>query len=62
MTAAAFKRAIERALSPKTGSYARALMGDIVGAGPDSAGGPTLTGVTARGDTLAIRLRDRRRT
>ncbi len=38
VTAASFKRAIERALSPKTGSYARELMGDFAGVGPYIAG------------------------
>jgi peptide/nickel transport system substrate-binding protein len=57
VTAASFQRAIERALSPRTGSFARELMGDIAGAGPYIAGRTrTLRGVTARGDTLTIRL------
>jgi YVTN family beta-propeller protein len=57
VTAAAFERAIERVLSPKMGSYARALVDDIVGAAPYKAGrSRDLTGVIARGDRLIVKL------
>ena len=57
VTAAAFERAIERALSPQLGSFGGSLIQDIVGA-PDVAAGRSrsVAGVTARGDTLTVRL------
>jgi YVTN family beta-propeller protein len=57
VTAAAFERAIERALSPRVGSFAGTLVGDIAGAGEVAAGRrTTVTGVTVRGNTLVVRL------
>jgi ABC-type oligopeptide transport system substrate-binding subunit len=57
VTAAAFRRAIERALDPRTNSYARALVSDIVGLRAYQAGRTRhIAGVVARGDTLTIRL------
>jgi peptide/nickel transport system substrate-binding protein len=57
VTAHAFRRAIERALHPRTESYAAVIMSDIAGARAYSAGRATrLAGVTSRGDTLTIRL------
>src|SRR6201999_305116 len=57
VTAAAFRRAIVRALDPRMRSYAATFMGDVVGAKAFIAGhARRLTGVTAHGDTLVIRL------
>lgn len=57
VTAAAFQRAIERALSPKTRSFAATFMGDIVGARAYISGRTTrLAGVTATADRLVIHL------
>jgi YVTN family beta-propeller protein len=57
VTAAAFARAIERALSPGLGSYGGALVDDIVGARKYNAGKARhLAGVTAGADTLTVRL------
>ena len=57
VTADAFERTIERALSPKMGSFAGALMGDIVGADDYVAGrARRIAGLSARGMTLVIRL------
>jgi YVTN family beta-propeller protein len=57
VTAHAFRRAIERALHPKTGSYAAVLMSDVAGFRAYHAGrAKRLAGVAARGDTLTIRL------
>ena len=58
---ARFRRAIERALTTRTGSSRRCLS-DIVGAAALHAGrAKRLAGVAARGDTLTIRLTARRR-
>ncbi|MDP9134598.1 MAG: ABC transporter substrate-binding protein, partial [Actinomycetota bacterium] len=57
VTADAFRRAIERALHPRTGSFAAVIMSDIAGSRAYSAGrAKRLAGVTSRGDTLTIRL------
>jgi peptide/nickel transport system substrate-binding protein len=57
VTAEAFKRAIERALDPRTQSYATRTMRSIVGASAFAAGRTrTIDGVRASGDTLEIRL------
>jgi YVTN family beta-propeller protein len=57
VTAAAFERAIERALDPVMNSYGGLLAKDIVGAKDYSAGRTHhLAGVTARGNTLVIEL------
>jgi YVTN family beta-propeller protein len=57
VTAKAFRRAIERALNPRMGSYAAALVQDIVGLRAYQEGRSRhISGVTARGDTLTIRL------
>jgi YVTN family beta-propeller protein len=57
VTAAAFKRAVERALSPTMGAVAGSIMGDIVGAPAYIAGRTTrLAGVTASGDSLVVHL------
>jgi YVTN family beta-propeller protein len=57
VTASAFKRAIERALSPQMQSLATTFMGDVAGA-PAYIAGRTdrLAGVTAKGDQLVVRL------
>ncbi len=58
VTAAAFRRAIERALHPDSDSDAPNFMGDIVGFEAYHAGrADGLAGVSARGDTLTIRLK-----
>jgi class 3 adenylate cyclase/ABC-type oligopeptide transport system substrate-binding subunit len=58
VTAEAFRRAIERALHPRTQSYAPVFMSDIVGFPAYHARkAKHLAGVTARGDTLTIRLK-----
>ena len=60
VTAETFRRTIERTLHPRTKSYAAYLMGDIVGFAAYHAGrAEHLAGVTARGDTLTVRLRAR---
>ena len=57
LTAAAFKRAFERAADPKQASPAIAFMHTIVGADARNAGkAGSISGVTARGQTLTIRL------
>jgi len=57
VTAAAFKRAFERAADPKQASPAIAFMHDVVGADERNEGkAPSVTGVTAKGQTLTIRL------
>jgi ABC-type transport system substrate-binding protein len=57
VTAAAFKRAFERAASPQQASPAIAFLHDVVGADARNAGrAGSVTGVTARGQTLTIRL------
>jgi YVTN family beta-propeller protein len=57
VTAAAFERAIERSLDPRMGSYAAELVDDIVGLREYQTGRASdIAGVTARGDTLRIRL------
>jgi YVTN family beta-propeller protein len=57
VSAAAFERAIERALSPGLRSNGGALVGDIVGAQKYGTGKTQdLAGVTARGDSLTVEL------
>ena len=57
VTAAAFKRAFERAASPDQGSPAIAFMHDVVGADQRNEGkASAVSGVTAKGQTLTIRL------
>ena len=57
VTADAFRRAIERGLHPRSDSYVPFILGDVVGTGAYSAGrAKHVAGVTARGDTLTIRL------
>jgi YVTN family beta-propeller protein len=57
VTAAAFARAIVRVLSPKTQSYATTFMRDVVGARAYTSGRTNrLTGVTATGNKLIVRL------
>jgi len=57
VTASAFERAIERALSPRMESFGGALLGDIVGADDYMAGRTRrLAGVSARGSRLVISL------
>ena len=57
LTAAAFKRAFERAADPKQASPAIAFMHTIVGADARNAGkAGSITGVTAKGQTLTVRL------
>jgi YVTN family beta-propeller protein len=57
VTAAAFERAIERALSPDLGSAGGFIVGDIVGANEYGAGETRhLAGVSARGKTLTVEL------
>jgi YVTN family beta-propeller protein len=57
VTAEAFKRAFERALSPRVGSFAGELVRDIVGAERYMAGrARRITGVSARRDRLVLRL------
>ena len=58
VTAEAFKRTFERALSPRVGSFAGELVKDIVGAEQYMAGrARRIAGVSARGDRLMIRLK-----
>ncbi|MGH3072530.1 MAG: ABC transporter substrate-binding protein [Gaiellaceae bacterium] len=58
VTAAAFKRAIERAADPQQASPAIAFLHDVVGADERNAGkARSVSGVTAKGQTLTIRLR-----
>jgi peptide/nickel transport system substrate-binding protein len=58
VTAAAFERAIERALHPARNSYGQHMLGEIDGAAAYRAGeSRRLTGVDAHGRTLVIRLR-----
>ena len=57
VTAAAFKRAFERAADPKQASPAIAFMHDVVGADARNEGkAASVTGITAKGQTLTIRL------
>jgi ABC-type oligopeptide transport system substrate-binding subunit len=57
VTAAAFQRAIERALHPRTASYGAYYLGDVLGAAAYRARrAGTVAGVSARGDRLTIRL------
>ncbi len=57
VTAASFRRAIERALSPKMQSPASTFVGDIVGAGAVQAGKATTpSGVSVSGNRLVVRL------
>jgi YVTN family beta-propeller protein len=57
VTAEAFERAIERALSPGLGSAPGGFLADIVGADDYTAGrARRIAGVSARGTTLVIRL------
>ncbi len=59
VTADAFRRAIERATHPRRVPYMAEAMLDIVGAAAYNAGrAKHIAGVTARGDTLTIRLTD----
>jgi DNA-binding SARP family transcriptional activator/ABC-type transport system substrate-binding protein/streptogramin lyase len=57
VTAEAFERAIERSLSPRMESFGGELLAEVVGA-DDYRGGRAqrITGVSARGTTLVIRL------
>ena len=58
VTAAAFKRAIERAADPQQASPAIAFLHDVVGADARNLGkARSVTGVTANGQTLVIKLR-----
>ena len=57
VTAAAFKRAFERAANPQQGSPAIAFLHDVVGADARNEGkAGSVSGVTAKGQTLTIRL------
>ena len=57
VTAAAFKRAFERAADPKQASPAIAFMHDVVGADARNEGkAGSVTGISAKGQTLSIRL------
>ena len=57
VTAAAFKRAFERAADPKQASPAIAFMHDVVGADArNEEKAASVTGITANGQTLTIRL------
>ena len=57
MTAAAFKRAFERAANKEQGSPAIAFMHDVVGADARNEGrAGSVSGITASGQTLTIRL------
>jgi ABC-type oligopeptide transport system substrate-binding subunit len=57
VTAASFKRAIERAADPKQSSPAIAFLHDVVGADARNAGkASSVSGVTAKGQTLTVRL------
>ena len=57
VTAAAFKRAFERAADPKQASPAIAFMHDVVGADARNEGKATsVSGISAKGLTLTIRL------
>ena len=57
VTAAAFKRAIERAASPEQASPAIAFIHDVVGADERNEGkAGSVSGVSARGQVLTIRL------
>ena len=58
VTAAAFKRAIERAADPQQASPAIAFLHDVVGADERNQNkARSVTGVTAKGQTLVIKLR-----
>ena len=57
VTAASFKRAIERAADPRQASPAIAFLHDVVGADARNAGrASSVSGVTANGQTLTVRL------
>jgi class 3 adenylate cyclase/ABC-type oligopeptide transport system substrate-binding subunit/DNA-binding beta-propeller fold protein YncE len=57
VTAEAFRHAIERSLHPRSRSYARFVVPDIAGFAAYRAGrAEHIAGVTARGDTLTVRL------
>jgi peptide/nickel transport system substrate-binding protein len=57
LTAAAYKRAFERAADPKQASPAIAFLHTVVGADARNAGrAGSVSGVTARGQTLTVRL------
>ena len=57
VTAAAFKRAFERAANPQQASPAIAFLHDVVGADARNEGkAGSVTGITAKGQTLTIRL------
>jgi YVTN family beta-propeller protein len=57
VTAEAFERAIERGLSPRSGSFAGEILPDIVGADDYRAGRTRrIAGLSARGNRLVIRL------
>ena len=61
VTAAAFKRAFERAADPKQASPAIAFMHTVVGADARNEGkAGSISGVTAKGQTLTVRLTRRR--
>ena len=58
VTAAAFKRAIERAADPQQASPAIAFLHDVVGADERNLGkARSVSGVTAKGQTLVVKLR-----
>ena len=58
VTAAAFKRAIERAADPQQASPAIAFLHDVVGADERNQGkARSVSGVTANGQTLVVKLR-----
>ena len=58
LTAAAFKRAIERAADPQQASPAIAFLHDVVGADERNLGkARSVTGVTANGQTLVVKLK-----
>ena len=58
VTAAAFKRAIERAADPQQASPAIAFLHDVVGADARNEGkARSVSGVSAKGQTLVIKLR-----
>ena len=57
MTAASFKRAIERAADPNQGSPAIAFLHNVVGADARNDGkAKAVSGVTAKGQKLSVRL------
>jgi YVTN family beta-propeller protein len=57
VTAAAFERAIERTVHPRSSSWGVGTLNDVVGVAAYRAGrADTIAGVTARGDRLTIKL------